>query len=220
MHSKLCIAWILALVSAGCFSPTYHDGNLKCTASGQCPKVVSIAPWTIPAGTMGRIRRRGRELHDTGADGAPKTPLAMVEARTRQRWHHPISPSDTEIVIHDVPVLTDVVSPKDVLVGPDPSTADTVDVPIVGVSDALPGDVPPADAPSTDMPMQVDSPDTGNADGQQGWSAARRTGGPVRSRRVRQELRLLHAGGPQGQDAGHLRAERRELVPERGPSHR
>jgi len=38
MGSRLSLAWGLALLSAGCFSPSYHNGDLHCTASGQCPE--------------------------------------------------------------------------------------------------------------------------------------------------------------------------------------
>lgn len=30
--------WVAGLLLAGCYSPSYHDGDLKCAPSGQCPK--------------------------------------------------------------------------------------------------------------------------------------------------------------------------------------
>jgi hypothetical protein len=30
--------WVAGLFLAGCYSPSYHDGDLQCTPSGQCPK--------------------------------------------------------------------------------------------------------------------------------------------------------------------------------------
>jgi hypothetical protein len=38
MKAGIQLSTILLLVCAGCFSPSYHNGNLTCTTSRQCPK--------------------------------------------------------------------------------------------------------------------------------------------------------------------------------------
>jgi len=38
MKARIQLGAILALACAGCFSPSYHNGNLTCTASRECPK--------------------------------------------------------------------------------------------------------------------------------------------------------------------------------------
>jgi hypothetical protein len=150
MHTKLCVAWVLALGLVGCFSPTYHDGNLKCTASGQCPKGLHCAV-DKTCWHNGKDPDAAATAGDTSAD-VPQD--AAGDIGQNDRVAAPDLTSDTEVVFADVPVLTDVVSPKDLPVGPDSSTAETEDASVV----------PVPDAPPTDAPMQADGGDASSAE--------------------------------------------------------
>jgi hypothetical protein len=38
MRAGIASAWAVALLGASCFSPKYHNGNLRCADAGQCPE--------------------------------------------------------------------------------------------------------------------------------------------------------------------------------------
>jgi hypothetical protein len=143
--------WGVALLSVSCFSPTYHNGNLRCTASSQCPKdyhcAVDYTCWR-----NGSNPDVGGALPDSS--GPETTAAPEVGAETRDAAPDSVQmadlPAGAEVAVIDVPSLPDTVPPLDLPLGqdfpaPPPST------------DAL-------DAPATDAPAQADGPDTGNAE--------------------------------------------------------
>ena len=108
MRTTLWLASTLALLAVGCFSPTYHNGNLKCTASGECPEgyhcavdhtcwhngsdpdARALLPDTAGPDTT-TAPESGADIRDAAPDGAPVTDL----------------PIGVEVAVTDVPPPSD-----------------------------------------------------------------------------------------------------------------
>jgi len=95
MRAKLVLC-LLALPIASCFSPKYHDGNLQCTASGQCPEgyhcAVDQTCWrngSDPDASTARV--------DASRPDAKALPEAGAEARDAAL------PSSDTLALPDVP---------------------------------------------------------------------------------------------------------------------
>jgi hypothetical protein len=148
MRTTPWFAPVLALLFVGCFSPTYHNGNLNCTASGECPEgyhcAVDHTCW-----------RNGSEpdvpasLPDTGGPETAVAPESGVDTPDAAPDSAPTTdlPIGAEVAATDVPSPSD--APTDLLLGQDsPETPPSADA---------------ADAPAMDVPAAVDGPDAGEA---------------------------------------------------------
>ena len=149
MRTALWLASVLALLAVGCFSPTYHNGNLKCTAAGECPEgyhcavdhtcwrngsdpdALASLPDAGPDTTT--APESGSDSRDAAPDGAPLTDL----------------PIGVEVAVADVPPPSD--APADLPLAQDSAAPDT-----------RPADA--ADAPAADAPAPTDGLDGGNAE--------------------------------------------------------
>jgi hypothetical protein len=95
MRTYLGSAFVLALIAVGCYSPTYHNGNLTCTASRECPRgyhcAANLTCWrngsdpdasASLADTAGpesaAAPESGSETSDAAADGAQATDLPIA----------------------------------------------------------------------------------------------------------------------------------------------
>ena len=69
-------AWVIALLLAGCYSPSYRDGDLQCTSSGQCPKDYHCATVDRTCWHNGRDPDAGLDLANSDAPASPDVNLA------------------------------------------------------------------------------------------------------------------------------------------------
>jgi hypothetical protein len=124
MRTTLWLAAALPLLSAGCFSPSYHDGNLNCTASGECPKdyhcAVDHTCWRNgsdpdalppPADTAGPEAATAPDIGADGRDAAPDNPPTTD------------LPAGIEVAVTDLQSPTD--TPTDVPLAQDLPVTDT-----------------------------------------------------------------------------------------------
>jgi hypothetical protein len=135
MRTRFYLVGALMLLIVGCFSPAYHDGNLQCTTSGQCPKDLYCA-----ADNTCWHNGRGPDVgvvHDD-AGNAQVGKDAVSDPSIDQAADFL---GDAEIVSFDVRLR------KDLSGGPDSIRTDTLDTSIVVVPDA---------------PALTDGPDAGN----------------------------------------------------------
>jgi hypothetical protein len=68
--------WVAALLLAGCYSPSYRDGDLQCTSSGQCPKDYHCATVAHTCWHNGRDPDAGLGLVNSDARLSPDVNLA------------------------------------------------------------------------------------------------------------------------------------------------
>ena len=150
MRTRILLAWGLAVLCAGCFSPKYHNGNLQCAASGQCPEnyhcAVDNTCWrngSDPDASAG--------LPDASAPDAPVLPEAGTDA------------ADTAQSLVDAPAALDLATAVEVALGEVPSVSDAPpapDLPLgqdMGSRDVVDFEV--IDAPVTDVALPTDAAD-------------------------------------------------------------
>jgi len=127
MRATLCFASVLALLLAGCFSPTYHNGNLNCTAAGECPEGYHCAvdhtcwrngsepdvPSTVPdtAGPENTVApERGVDTPDAASDGELPTDLLSQSDAVKDLildQNAPETPDAADTPAMDVPAAVD-----------------------------------------------------------------------------------------------------------------
>jgi hypothetical protein len=136
MRTTLWLASVLALLATGCFSPTYHNGNLNCTASDECPENYHCA--------------EDRTCWQNGSDPDARPPLPDADTTAA-----PEIGADTRDAAPDGEAVTDVPTPSDAAA--DLPLAQDSPLPDAPAVDA-------ADAPATDAPAPADGLDSGAAE--------------------------------------------------------
>ncbi|MBN2575078.1 MAG: hypothetical protein JXP73_10995 [Deltaproteobacteria bacterium] len=161
MEARILLAWALAVLCASCFSPKYHDGNLHCTASGQCPEgyhcAVDHTCWR-----NGSDPDAGARIADSGPPDTPVSPEAGAEARDAAEplADGPATPdlsAAMEAAVAEVPSLPDATPPPDLPLGQDVGGRDVVDLGVI-------------DAPATDVALPVDAYQDGGPDPDAGYT--------------------------------------------------
>jgi hypothetical protein len=143
------------LLCAGCFSPKYHNGNLHCTASDQCPKdyhcAVDKTCWH-----NGSDPDAATQPGDAGVPDATVMPEAGAEGpdAIQPLADAPGTPdlaTGVEDAIPEARAPSDTASPPDQPAGPEVSPAEVADL-------AVP------DAPLADVALPADGPDASGAE--------------------------------------------------------
>jgi hypothetical protein len=154
MRASIALAWVLALLGASCFSPKYHNGGLRCAASGECPENYHCAAdytcW-----------QNGSDP-DAGADaGDVSDAMATPDL--------PLGPDVSAIDMVDIEVM-DVASQADRADTSATEAAPTLDLPTgedtpdasaqADATDVTLAGADAEDAPAMDVAAQADSADT------------------------------------------------------------
>jgi hypothetical protein len=71
MRTRARYGWVAGLLLAGCYSPSYHDGDLQCTSSDQCPKDYHCAVVDHTCWHNGRDPDAGLDLANADAPLSP-----------------------------------------------------------------------------------------------------------------------------------------------------
>jgi hypothetical protein len=149
MRTTPWLAAALALLLAGCYSPTYHDGNLKCTASGECPENYHCAV--------------DHTCWRNGSDPDALPPLA--DAVGPDTAAAPDGGADQPDAAPDGPATTDLPAGVEVAAADAPSPADAAtDVPLGQDTPITPPSLDAADAPAIDVPTAPDGLDGGEGE--------------------------------------------------------
>ena len=164
------LSWLPVLVLLGCYSPSYRDGNLGCTASGQCPRDYHCA-------ANRTCWRNGRDPDADAAsfDGAASDVELVAETRSETRVREDVAAeARQDATFGDLPMsfdLPDMAQPNSAEAGLAPDSADT-GAPDEPLGQDTGSDIPLGSGGTSGSGGSADSLGTGGATGLGGVVAA------------------------------------------------